>query len=309
MAAPVLPVTFPTTISSTDPVCATESARLLADRIREAKQQMALVLGLPLDTPITQALNFGAGLLGTRNCDCRYVDNTHLLMDADQVMTKSASPGFVVFDNPAAITNDIGLGGPTVNCRDQAAAFPINSFVHFYWIYNGTALGTLSSLAPPFPGPGPVLPTGYFLGAYAGAMLLDATGFLVPGNIRGRWTIYKAARQVFTLATPVTLQAVAVSSCVPANASMIRAQLALVITGPATSPQKIATLFDGLDDEVGSVSTAHQNATSSIPGAAIGVMDAPHYSQILKVTVPAPTGTDVETVTVKVIGFENASGG
>jgi hypothetical protein len=307
----VLPVVFPFSLSSQDPICSVESARKLSDRILELREMMALLLGLPLDTPITSALNFGAGLMGTRNQDSRYIDNTHFRLDADQVMTRSASPGFVVWDNPAAITNDIGLGGPLVNCRDQVAAFPINSKVHFYWITNGTILGSLSSLAPPYPAPGPVLPPGYFLGAYAGAMLLDASSFLVPGNIRGRWTVFKAARQVPTGAStfaPGALQSVSVASCVPSNAEAIRLQAHLAISGGTSAGiRQPLTMFDGLEDVVGTVQSSDNTNAINTNSDVVGVMEAPNYGQLLKITVPPAIATETLAGDVKILGFSNPS--
>jgi hypothetical protein len=312
---PALPVVFPVTLSSTDPSCATESARLLADRIIEVREQLAILLGLPLDTPIPGPISFGAGLLGTRNQDSRYLDNTHFFLDADQVMTRSPSPGFVVWDNPAPVANDIGLGGPLVNCRDQAAGFPANALVHFYWITNGSTLGSLSSLAPPFPGPGPVLPPGYVLGAYSGAMVLDASSFLVPANIRGRWTLFKAARQVplpFQLYGPGALQVVSVATCVPANATALRVSVLLRSEWVAGTPTGYVDvlLFDGLTDEVGTVATAAPMVT--FQKSASGVFEAGNYGQQLYLTVPPAVvsgGTVTNVVTVKLVAFENPNNG
>jgi hypothetical protein len=309
MPAPVIPVVFPLILSSTDPVCAAESARLLADRIVELRQQMAKLLGLPLDIAITQALTIGAGLMGSRGLDCRFVDTTHLLMDADQVMTRSGSPGFVVHDNPLSISLDIGLGGPTVNGRDQAAAFAANAFVHCYWIYNGIALATLVSLAPPYPAPGPVLPTGYFLGAYAGAMLLDATALFVPANIRGRWTHFKAGR---TVATPTstylvgTLQSISIASAVPPNAEAVRVELRVLKSGTSgANGTPAVTIFDGRESEVGSLSLQTGFIGSQF-NVVQGGMVAQQHSQLLKITVPA-IGSDVLEAGVKIMGFENPS--
>lgn len=310
MAAIVIPVVFPITLSSTDPVCATESARLLADRIVELREQMAKLLGLPLDTPITQALNFGAGLMGSRNQDSRYIDNTHFRLNADEVLTGSLAPGFIRWPNPGAITNDLGLGGPLPNTRDQAAAFPANSFVHLYWITNGTLLATLSSLAPPYPGPGPVLPPGYVLGAYAGATLLDASGFLVPSNIRGRWTQFKAARQVAPATTYSTgaLQSISVATAVPSNAELIRANVGVVkpTSGGAVNTIFTTTLYDGLEDELGTV-VLEANGFAVQEMAVSGVLQGPQYGQVLKITVPPPTAGASLVATVKVIAFQNPS--
>lgn len=309
MAAIVIPAVFPTTLSSTDPVCAAESARLLADRIVELRQQMALLLGLPLDTPISDPLNFGSGLMGTRRQRSRNTDTTHFRLDADQVMTMSPSPGFVVHTNPAAITNDINLAGPIINGRDQVGAFAANSFVHMYWIYNGTTLASLSSLAAPYPGPGPVLPSGYSLGAYAGAILLDGSSQIVNCRIQGRWTLFQAERQVAPATTYTTgsLQSVSLSSCVPSNAESVRFGVNLGVVGSTLAANTYtARMFDGADDFAGQVTVVTDLDTGD--GANYGVFHALQTSQILKITVAAG-GINTPTATVYVIGFENANVG
>ena len=309
MALPVFPITFPFEIQSDEPDCATESARKLADRIREVHYWIALLFGLPLDTLITGPLNLGAGLLGTRNQDTRTVDNSHITLDADQVMTLAPTPGFVVHDSPSAISHDLGLSGPVANGRDQVASFPANSLVHYYWIYDGTTLATLASLAPPYPGPGPVLPTGYSLGAYAGALLLDGAGALVPATIRGRWTRFATARQVETGASiygPGALQVLSVASCVPPSAEALRVQVTETVQGSTSQSTLTTTLFDGLAGEVGAVS-----ARSNVSGdaSATGVFEVPQYGQLLKLTVPPVSGDAVPSAVVKVLGFRNPNNG
>lgn len=306
MAAPVLPVVFPFQLQSADPNCTTESARLLSDRIREVRQQYAVVLGLPLDTNITEALRLSDGIMGTVGQASRYVDTTHFLLSAAQVMTRQSRPGFHLHTNPADVTNDLGVAGPVVNGRDQAAAFTANVFVHLYWIYNDITLGSLSSLAPPFPGPGPVLPAGYARGAYAGAVLLDASANLVPATIRGRWTHYKALRQVATGTTygSGTLQAISMASAVPVNAVTVRAQLECDITGALSLPATVTiNLFDGLDGAMGNVIVGAESQES----AGVVMLEGGNFSQTLKITVPG--GNPTKQATVRIQGFENPNGG
>lgn len=100
--------------------------------------------------------------------------NTSMDLAAQSVTLKGSStvPSVTRFA-VASITNNIGTAGPVANGRDQAGAFGATAEVHFYFIWNGTALATTSSLAaPPV---GPTLPTGYTHWAYAMSVKLTGT--------------------------------------------------------------------------------------------------------------------------------------
>jgi hypothetical protein len=92
---------------------------------------------------------------------------------------------------PGSITNDLGLAGVTANGRDQAGAFTADSFVYLYWIWNGSALATISSLvAPPT---GPTLPTGYTHWAFATVVRWNGSSNIVPTWTKGSSVWYDLA--------------------------------------------------------------------------------------------------------------------
>lgn len=102
---------------------------------------------------------------------------TKMDMSAESVTLKGSStiPAVTRF-GVSTITNDIGLAGPAVNGRDVAGAFGATAEVHFYFIWNGTTMATVSStVAPPT---GPTLPTGYTHWAYAFSVKLSASVLL-----------------------------------------------------------------------------------------------------------------------------------
>ena len=99
------------------------------------------------------------------------------------ILTKLSDQSTVTRFNPGTITNNIALSGPVINGRDQSVGFPISLWVHFYWIWNGTTLATISSATPP--PTGPVLPNGYTHWAYAGAVYQNAALQLVKTFIQG----------------------------------------------------------------------------------------------------------------------------
>lgn len=148
--------------------------------------------------------------------------NSTLVLNAAQLSLYNPATGnSVVINNPPQETNNILTGGPAANGRDQSAAFTPAIWLHFYWIWNGTTLASLSSANPP--STGPTLPAGYTHWAYAGADFLDGNGLLVPVVMRGAWTFYNAARNLVTSAAiQTTEQALPTTTMVPPNALEIQ---------------------------------------------------------------------------------------
>lgn len=81
------------------------------------------------------------------------------------------------------VTNNISTAGPAANGRDQAGAFSNSSYIHFYWIYNGTTLATISSAVGP--ATGPTLPGGYTYWCYITTLPVNSTGTLNKHNVMG----------------------------------------------------------------------------------------------------------------------------
>jgi hypothetical protein len=123
--------------------------------------------------------------------------NTQYDLDADQITLRHATlPSYVITAPGAAITNNVGLSGPIINGRDQGAAFTPSSWLHLYWIWDGTTLATVSSqTAPPT---GPTLPTNYTHWSYAGAIFFGAGSTLAHIYIRGNTAYYDAQASVIS---------------------------------------------------------------------------------------------------------------
>jgi len=132
------------------------------------------------------------------------------------VLSKPSDQSTVTRYNPGTITNNVGLAGPIANGRDRALGFSASSWIHFYWIWNGTTLATLSSAsAPPT---GPTLPTGYTHWAYAGAVFFNSGSQLVKTFIQGS-RAYIARTQAYSGNPPAnTEQTITVATMVPPNA-------------------------------------------------------------------------------------------
>jgi hypothetical protein len=153
-------------------------------------------------------------------CNCANnssTPNTQFDLDADAIVLRNSKNQTVTIWEPgAAITNNISTAGPAANGRDQAGAFSNSSWVHFYWIWNGTTLASLSSAtAPPT---GPTLPSGYTHWAYAGAVYLDSGGALRRVRIMGNTAYYDSALSASTTVNNTSESAVSVAAYVPPNA-------------------------------------------------------------------------------------------
>jgi len=149
--------------------------------------------------------------------------NTQFDIDADSVVLwETTNFGIVVRNNVSSITNDVSTAGPAANGRDQSGAFSASSWIHFYWIWNGTTLATVSStVAPPT---GPTLPTGYTHWSYVGAVRFNASSALLRTNIRGSIEYYEiddgagAATRVLSSGASTTFANVSLTSIIPPNA-------------------------------------------------------------------------------------------
>jgi hypothetical protein len=160
-------------------------------------------------------------------CDCKNnssTPNTQFDLDADYITLRNPTTGhcFTIANPGSAITNNISTAGPAANGRDQVGAFSNSSWVHFYWIWNGTTLASLSSAtAPPT---GPTLPSGYTHWAYAGAVRLNGSGNLLKTFINGSLETYGEDESVIRILSngqQTTLTAVSAASLVPPNAVSI----------------------------------------------------------------------------------------
>lgn len=150
--------------------------------------------------------------------------NTQFDLDADViVLADSSGMTHAVYAPGAAITNNISTAGPTAHGRDQVGAFSAGSWVHFYWIWNGATLATLSSAtAPPT---GPTLPVGYTHWAYAGAVYLNSGGALEAARIKGSKVYYDAQHAAVVGGTGISETTVSLSALVPPNALDVILQL------------------------------------------------------------------------------------
>ncbi len=151
-------------------------------------------------------------LFGSTGQDSFTATDTTFTLSANAVKVMSAAYDTVLRNSPANVTNNIGTAGPAANGRDQAAAFSSNNWIHFYWIWNGSTLASLSSLSAT----APTLPSGYTHKCYAGAVRyrISALDYVF---IRGSTVYYRERQIIANGVTETTETTLGVSTYIPPN--------------------------------------------------------------------------------------------
>ncbi len=156
-----------------------------------------------------------SGLVGNNNSGA---PNTQYDLAADAVcMMNPTNKMGVTRVGTGTLTNNISTAGPAANGRDQAGAFTAATWIHFYFIWNGSATATLSSAtAPPT---GPTLPSGYTHWAYCGAVYFNGSSQLLAVRMRGQTCFYDTHQSFLSTNSPATAEtALGLSALLPPNA-------------------------------------------------------------------------------------------
>lgn len=159
------------------------------------------------------------GLLGIRGVSCKNnstTPNTRYDLNASSLVLFTSSGLIARFSAPGIITCDVNVAGSIANGRDQSSAFGASNWIHFYWIYNGTTLATLSSLSATTP----TLPAGYTYSAYAGAVYFNASSQLVKTRIFNNTAFYEAKQSILSIGTATSETTISLLTTIPPNASM-----------------------------------------------------------------------------------------
>jgi hypothetical protein len=151
-------------------------------------------------------------------------------LSSDFAVLMDANWGTIVDTNSGGLTVDLGLAGSIAGGRDQAAAFPANSWLQIYRIIKADGTGraliaSLSAIAP-------TLPAGYTNWAYATTIKWNASSNIVPATVRGCEVTFDVdtagVTRVLNNGVATAMTAVACSAFVPANA--LRALLSFTLT-------------------------------------------------------------------------------
>ena len=167
----------------------------------------------------TRRAMLGAGTYAcrrNRSTNNAATPTTQFDLQADWVTLRSTDHGLAVVNAQTAVTNNILTAGVTANGRDQAGAFSANSWVYFYWIYDGTTLASVSSVAAP--DVGPTLPTGYTHWAYCGAVRAAAAASLRTTYFRGSWAYLTQRVSLLSAGVAAVETSIGLASVVPPEA-------------------------------------------------------------------------------------------
>lgn len=240
------------------------------------------------------------GLFGDNNATS---PNTKFDFTADAVTLRNPTTGAAVtLINAAKITCDIGLAGAAENGRDQGGAFGASSWVHFYYIWNGVNLRTISSASAP--AVGPTLPAGYAHWAYIGVVRLNASSQLVACFIRGAKIFYAAGQILLSGGSTTDATAINVSTAVPPNAasSSILANLSYSDTGTTTLSLNLYVSVPKIFAQVGITSPV---AGMSMKAAA--AVEMPNVGSAIYYSWD--TGTGNRNAQISVLGYTVPNGG
>ena len=231
--------------------------------------------------PVNSATGYSVtGLTGVNNSGAA---TTQYDLAASQVTLWDPDDfGTVTRTSTGTVTNNISTAGPAANGRDQAGAFSSNSWVHFYFIWNGTTLASVSSAtAPPT---GPTLPSGYTHWAYLTSVRLNGSTQLNSMTTRGArqfWNSFSGLPNlVLNAGTAGTETAVGLTAAIPPGASSWTAFARL--SGGASGATASINLYTGV---------TLQNVGASVNVTSDASITAPNVSQNVFYLVTGGTGS------------------
>lgn len=198
------------------------TAKIADANVTTVKIADASITMAKLATAIAQQLvgHQAPRVLGLKGQNESASPTTKFELSATAVVAYSPANGDSAFGwNISTLTNDTSVSGPAANGRDQSAAFGNSTWIHLYFIYNGTTWATLSSLtAPPT---GPTLPSGYTYWAYAATIRKNASGNLKRHYIFNNKVYYDedsaTNNRILNAGTATTFTSVDASSLIPPN--------------------------------------------------------------------------------------------
>lgn len=164
---------------------------------------------------------------------------TQFDLTAERVVLMNSSGQAVVRLSPGTITNNTSTAGSTANGRDQSGAFSASSWVHFYWIWDGTTLASLSSASAT----APTLPTNYTHWAYCCAVRFNGSSQMPNVRCRGAWVYYEARVVALSSGAATAETSVDVSAIIPPNALQFHVEAIQTATTDGAGAFNVNSLF------------------------------------------------------------------
>ncbi|MGF0237183.1 hypothetical protein ACQR3P_30520 [Rhodococcus sp. IEGM1300] len=256
----------------------------------------------------TALVQSARGLVGANNAT---TPNTQYDVAADFLVLRNPSTGSLAnITATGTLTCNLATAGPAVNGRDQSGAFLASTWVHVYFIWNGSTLATVVSLnAPPA---GPTLTgalAGYTHWFYVGALYFNASSQLTKTRYRGNRAIHYTQVGVVTNGSATSQTAASTATGVPPNA-----QTAIVIASGQmnTSASGGAQSFIGMRVDSGSDAfTVPFSAAASSVALANGTQELPNIGQniyYLWYSETNPGNISLRSSQIAVCGFTVSNG-
>jgi hypothetical protein len=239
------------------------------------------------------------GLTGANNAG---TPNTQYDFAADEVLLTTGADGFVLRTATGTLTCNVSTAGPAANGRDQAGAFTAASWVHFWFIWNGTTLATLASASAT----APTLPSGYTHRAYMGAVYLNGSSQLVATRLRGSKAFYTSPASALAGGTATVETSVSLASVIPPNALRAQIYARLTVSANTSSGQSFATLriasgadFHRMEGfQQAGVVTSYETAS----------IDVPNLSQSLFYITGDASGDGVQSLVLNIQSYAIPNG-
>ncbi len=233
--------------------------------------------------------------------------NSQYDMSADSVVLRNASNEIVVRNSTGTLTNNAGTAGPAANGRDQVGVFSVSTWIHYYFIWNGTTLATISSLSAT----APTLPSGYTHYAYFGAMYITASNNLSQQTQRGSWVYYNDNVTNFAAGLSATTPTdVSIAAIIPPNS--LRYNLSyfpiIVSNGSGTVDYRIniysygSSRFEIIDSTLTGLGASQPTAIQRVN------LILPNFNNNFRYAWGIVAGSS-QAMAIKVLGYQIPNGG
>lgn len=158
--------------------------------------------------------------------------STSLTLTAEYGRLRNPTAKTTLVRTALSATLNNATAGPVANGRDQAASFGTQTWVHLFWITDGTTDALLSSLSAT----APTLPAGYTHFAYLTSLRVGATAnaWALTGWVRGASVFYNAEPNVLSAGGATAETAISLATVVPPNALTVKTESVALLTSDAS---------------------------------------------------------------------------
>lgn len=239
--------------------------------------------------------------------------NTQLDISASAIVVLNpATSKSTYISAPANQTNNTSTAGPAAGGRDQAGAFGVSSWIHFYLIYNSTTLDVDSISSAVAPPTGPTLPTGYDAWCYVGPVRFNGASQLESIYITGAFAYRQAAvvGNAVSNGTAAVETAVSIVALVPPNAQVMEINVLVGAAGGGAAANEWATFIGFITGTDFSYVTTAVGAAASTNTTNYLTTTMPNLSQSMHYSVERIGGsTGAGNTYITIVGYSIPNNG